>query len=136
MVLKNFILIALATAAAHALPNAEPEPLDVGDVSPRGDESSGGNVLFARDCDYNGCTSATYSGIKAGKYCGFCKQVLGPKYDPENIYQYVARPTSLVSSEISFEFFSFPILSPGQLEDLKTDRSRNTGSTERVVPRA
>ncbi|KAK6194022.1 hypothetical protein LQW54_011871 [Pestalotiopsis sp. IQ-011] len=90
MALKHFILVALA-AAAHALPNAEPEPLDpnldVGDVSPRGDEASGGNVLFARDCDYNGCTSATYSGIKAGKYCGFCKQVLGPKYDPENMYQ-------------------------------------------------
>lgn len=135
MALKNFILIALA-AAAHALPNAEPEPLDAGDVSPRGDDSGSGNVLFARDCDYNGCTSATYSGIKAGKYCGFCKQVLGPKYDPENIYQYVARANSPVSSEVPFNLLFFRCFSPGQLQDLVTNRGTNTGSTERVVPRA
>ncbi|KAF7541639.1 hypothetical protein G7054_g498 [Neopestalotiopsis clavispora] len=77
MAFKHFILVALA-AAAHALPNA-----DLGETD--------SNVLVARACDYGStahhCTSATYSGIEAGKYCGFCKQVLGPDYVRGHLYQ-------------------------------------------------
>ncbi|PVH71465.1 hypothetical protein DL98DRAFT_435133 [Cadophora sp. DSE1049] len=53
----------------YSLPAAEPAPeAAVSDASPE--------ALFKRACSYNNnCFSAT--GISAGKYCGFCKQVLG-----------------------------------------------------------
>ncbi|ETS85782.1 hypothetical protein PFICI_03807 [Pestalotiopsis fici W106-1] len=74
MALKHFILVALAATATHAVPNAELGETD-------------NKVLVARTCDYDvDCKSATGSGIEAGKYCGFCKQVR-PNYVADHIYQ-------------------------------------------------
>ncbi|KAH7371756.1 hypothetical protein BKA64DRAFT_689423 [Cadophora sp. MPI-SDFR-AT-0126] len=80
LALVALLPLAYSLPAAEPAPEAAPEAAPVSDASPE--------ALFKRACSYNNdCFSAT--GISAGKYCGFCKQVLGSyAYDhPTYIFQ-------------------------------------------------
>jgi hypothetical protein len=57
--------------------------------------------LISRACAYDGCVSQV--GASAGKYCGFCKQVL-VRYTPTSIYQYEIQLSSSAQSLVQTQF--------------------------------
>ncbi|KAI9052089.1 hypothetical protein LZ554_004342 [Drepanopeziza brunnea f. sp. 'monogermtubi'] len=85
--MKFQIALLALLSLVHSLPSAEPEAeADLKaagkfDITER--EASLESFFEKRACAYT-CTGMT--GASAGKYCGFCKQVLAPA-NVDNIYQ-------------------------------------------------